>query len=1084
MRLIALAVLAATLSAAQNDVDPSLRAAVERFFEMQETEDIPGYLALWAASAERPLPAQLKFIFDSGDDKFSDLQIRRVRADGDRTTVRVSVVRDRALTNIRRPDGSSQTMHLAMQEELTYVHEGGEWKLFREAPAGEALAGALVAATSPADREALLASEPELVNPALVMSVARHADAYVVAMQYPAAQRVYELAIVLAQRVGDKRAEGEAWQNVANALYFQRKLQEALAAYERRLAIERERKDDAGIAAATLGIGTVLYSRFEYADALVRYRDALAVFERLHDVAGMATTLISTGNVQFVQGDFAGALADYRRSRDLYHQNADSRGEAGASEGLGRTLAAQGDLAGALNAYAFVLQEGRARHDDALQANALKSIGEIHFRLGNLDIARSTLEQSRSHFEAVRDFPNAGRVWQSTGQVDLVATRFAAAEQDYTSSIKSCGTGPPPQDADCIAHGIVGLAYAQAAQQHYDAAIASYRRGIAALMVLNNAEDAARAEVGLSQALYGSSDYAAALVSATHAAEQASGLKRDDVLWRALLAQARANRRLSKRDSALESARNAVTAVERLANGFEDLPVERVAADTADAFALLAILQAENGDADAALRTVELRHGHALRLALAPNERDIHAGMTEAEREDERRLTVDVTSLAAQIRNETGLPRPDSARIARLQEGLASAKTARRAARQTLFSRLPMLAVWRGLGGAADVAEALAPLGSPAPLFAEFVVNDEDVLVVLVAESQDGTLRTEAYVAQVDAPTLIARITHTLEPASLRNADTWHDAAVDLVKLFPPAAWRLIAAAPRVIIAPDDVLWHVPFEALPVEGGILGTRTTVRYIGSATSLLPTPAAFPRAAGQLFAVASPELTAPVKDRMSATAPDWSPRIDAAQETETGAVVTVLGSPSDAVVSGASATETAFRDRAPRASMLHIAAPFRVNSASPLFSPVLLGGDAAATAPERDGMLEARELFDLDLHARFALFTDGAALSMRAAAPAAGVVRWAWQAAGVPTIILPRWAADPAATTVLLEEFYKQVKDGATVDEALQRARTAVRAREDMRAPIFWAGWMVIGPPEKTEKTEGTEKNAAANHGGTE
>src|SRR6185437_7433175 len=102
--------------------------------------------------------------------------------------------------------------------------EGGDWRLFREAPAGEALASALVAAASPADREALLAAEPELVNAALVMSVARHADARTAARDYAAAQRVYELAIDLAQRIGDKRAEAEAWQNVGNAFYFQRKL--------------------------------------------------------------------------------------------------------------------------------------------------------------------------------------------------------------------------------------------------------------------------------------------------------------------------------------------------------------------------------------------------------------------------------------------------------------------------------------------------------------------------------------------------------------------------------------------------------------------------------------------------------------------------------------------------------------------------------------------------------------------------------------------------------------------------------------------------------------------------------------------
>src|SRR5205814_10144517 len=143
----------------------------------------------------------------------------------------------------------------------------------------------------------------------------------------------------------------------------------------RRLAVGVERDADAGVANTTLGTAAVLHSQFGYGEAIVRYREALAIQERLHDTSGIATTLISTGNVQFVQGDFGGALADYRRSRDLFHEVADTRSEAGASEGLGRTLAAQGDLAGALNAYAVVLEDGQARSDRTLQANALKSIG-------------------------------------------------------------------------------------------------------------------------------------------------------------------------------------------------------------------------------------------------------------------------------------------------------------------------------------------------------------------------------------------------------------------------------------------------------------------------------------------------------------------------------------------------------------------------------------------------------------------------------------------------------------------------------------------------------------------------------------
>jgi CHAT domain-containing protein len=354
------------------------------------------------------------------------------------------------------------------------------------------------------------------------------------------------------------------------------------------------------------------------------------------------------------------------------------------------------------------------------------------------------------------------------------------------------------------------------------------------------------------------------------------------------------------------------------------------------------------------------------------------------------------------------------------------------------------------------------------PLLVEFVVTDDDLLAVVVREN-DGKLETHAVVAPVESRVLTQRITQALDPAAVRSAETWRDAGGEIVKLLPAEVWIAIASAPLVLIAPDDVLWHVPFEALPFEEVVLGDRTVVRYISSATALLPASDAATRGGGSLLAVASPEVTASARDRMRATAPDWALPTDTTSESEARAVAAALGSPADAVIAGGSATEAMFRERAPGAGIIHVAAPFRVNSGSPLFSPLLLSGDATAPAPDRDGTLEARELFDLELHARAAVFTDGAALSMRAAAPALDTVRWAWRAAGVSSIVVPRWRADPTATTMFLEDFYKQVKEGAAVDDALQHARATVRGKEEMRAPFYWAGWILVGAPATREET---------------
>jgi CHAT domain-containing protein len=229
---------------------------------------------------------------------------------------------------------------------------------------------------------------------------------------------------------------------------------------------------------------------------------------------------------------------------------------------------------------------------------------------------------------------------------------------------------------------------------------------------------------------------------------------------------------------------------------------------------------------------------------------------------------------------------------------------------------------------------------------------------------------------------------------------------------------------------------------------------------------------------LLAIGSPDLSAAVRDRVTATAPGWTLRATEMADAEIRTVAAPFAEQPAAVLSGAAATEAALRAQAPSAFLLHLAAPFRMNGASPLFSPLLLSADPAPGAErpaENDGVLEVREVMNLDLHARVAIFSDGAATSMRDAAPAAETVRWAWRAAGVPSIVMSRWMADENVGGALLAEFYTRLQSGEAPEAALQGARVMVRTAfhpsaqktragdpgEDTRAPYFWAGWMLIG-----------------------
>lgn len=1058
--LLALAIMA--VAPPQTADDPAIRAAVERFYAMQEAEDIDGYLALWSATARRPQAAQLKFIFDSGDDKFSDIVITRVTPVRDQVVVRLTVARQRTSTAARRPDGTMPVFNSRMTVSLTFVREGTAWKLLREGSATDGLAATLVEAGTPEERNALLEADPDLVGPMLLSALSRQGDALSQVQQYGRAQQVYELLREIAVRIGSRKGEADALQNIGNSMYFQRNLAGALAAYESRLAIERDAANDEGIASALLGVATIKYSFFEYTEALDRYRESLAIQERLKDEAGVATTLISTGNIQFVQGDYEGAAVDYRRSRDIYRKLTDTNGEARALEGIGRASASLGDYGAALVAYAGVIEEGRARNDHHLQGNGIQSSGEIHFRLGNLDKARSLFEESRGHFEALKDQAAVGRVWQGTALTDLVAARFALAEQEYGKSGAACG---PAGDGECVARSIVGLAFAQSSQDHFDEAIASYHKAIAAFTALRKNEDAARAEVGLSQALLGKKDFAAALAAGGRARQQATAIGIDDVVWRGLVAEARAQRQLGAPAKATAAAADAVAAVQRLAAAALERPDYRVSSDTVAAYALLAVLQAEAGDAAAAFATAEQRRAHALRIDLARNERDIARGMTPAERDAERASAAELVSLHAQLSHEKALPKPDAARVSRFDEKIAAATSTRREQQAQLFQRLPELRAWRGLAPAAMPADVAPLLDADGTIVAEFVIDDDSVLAI-VGERTGETVAFHASMAAVSRQTLAERVARALDPAALGTVETWRKASADVVASIPADALARITAARRVILVPDGILWRVPFEALPDKSTEVAEATDVVYAGSITSLLRAPAIQAQApALPLLAVAAPEIAAGLRDRITSTSPGWVLRPAEAGDAEARAIAARFTEPAAALLGGAAATERAFRAQAPAAALLHLAAPFRINSASALFSPALLSPDgppAPETDATDDGVLEAREVMSLDLHARAVVISDGAAMSMRDAAEQVPTVRWAWRIAGVPSMVMPRWPTDAAAASDFLGEFYQRIIDGDAPEAALQGARALLRAREETRAPYYWAGWMLIGP----------------------
>jgi len=1039
--------------------EQAVRAAVQQFFDAQARRDPDAAAAFWSAAA-MPRPTRESYVAVFGppaEDSFT-IDIQSVKLDGDQARVRVVATR----TRLTQREGAPPFVgRMTFPNAQLWRREAGAWKLLREGPFAEDFADALLAA-APAEQARLIAENPAELNPFLRRVLGERASMAAVTRNYARAKTIFEVVLAVARATGDRPWQSDTLQNIANAAYYMRDYPAAIDLYQQRLALAKELDDQEAVAASLVGLATVAYVRGEYTPALGFYREALAIYEKREEGASIGRTLVSVGNVQYLQAEFDAATASYRRALALLVEGSDTQGASFARGGLARVLAAQGDIAAALDMYSQVLADARtqASFDSRLKtgvATTLESIGELYFRLANADEARTRFQEAR---QLVDDLPeDSARILDRLGLTELVAGRFDAALANYTES-KARYTLAKSDEG--IAHAWVGVGFSQTAREKYTEAMAAYRTAIRMFEAQRKNEESGRAWLGLSLAQYGARDYTAALASAQKARGVADVMESQDLRWRSNVRAGDALRKLTRLDEAKRSYQDAITGIDRIA---ADAPTTTEARgqleDSASAWTGLALTLAAQSDPAGALAAAEGRLAHLRQVHLAAFQRDIVRGATAEEQTGEQDIVREIISTRAQLRAERNAPRPDAARIDRLQQQLNAAIARRTDQQGRLYARLPQLQQWRGLRQPADAADVNALVPGAKGLLVEYLLGDEDLLVLTAARGENAADVT-AKIVPANRRTLAESIADALQAAPLQDAAAWRQASVALTKTLLDPIALLLADRDRLVVIPDDLLWKVPFEALPLGENDLGARASVTYATSLATLAVERAIAPAAAASqpttAGLLAAPAIPAAVRAQMAATQPGWhEPDPEAA-----GHLAETLAKlfPDDTATLRTSdaATETAVRTLLESEDVVYLAAPLHVSVPVPLFTSVLVGGQEKGEAAD-DGRWEVREWFAGNARARVLVVPDATSLGAAGIGGAMDAIAWAAAAAGVPSLVLGRWPAEAFSNELLLTAFHTELAKGATPPEAWTAAVAAARAKA--QAPAGWAGLRFIG-----------------------
>ena len=193
---------------------------------------------------------------------------------------------------------------------------------------------------------------------------------------------------------GDPGGEAQAFHAAAEVPLNQGDLKLAKSMYEQALAIARKIGDRRATARELGNIGVIFVQQGDFATGEKIYGEALADFRDVGDKHGMSVVIGNTGDIFHAEGKLGDALAEYRDALVLAREVGHKSSEGIDLQLIGNVLADQGDLGGAVEMYQRASEIQREIDDSSYYAGTLVSIGRVRRQRGDSDGARKAYEES------------------------------------------------------------------------------------------------------------------------------------------------------------------------------------------------------------------------------------------------------------------------------------------------------------------------------------------------------------------------------------------------------------------------------------------------------------------------------------------------------------------------------------------------------------------------------------------------------------------------------------------------------------------------------------------------------------------
>ena len=896
--------------------------------------------------------------------------------------------------------------------------------------ATQELATKLLSAKTENEQRALLEAEPNLITVELVQALRKHAETFTQRRELSQALIAGQLTRSIAERIGDEQNVAFAISQLGVINYTRGEYQQALELFEQYLSLEPAKRDRAISARSLNYIGVIKRVYGDNAGALDYVQRALRLAEEAGDKKVLSTVLNTMGVLHRDQGNYARALEYFGKSLTLSEALGDKVITSQTLNNIGTVHGAQGNHAHALEYFQRSLKLGQAVDDKSMIANGLNNIGLTYHR----------------H----RDYPRALEYYQQS-----LALREQLNDKRGTA----------------LTLNNIGLLHRQ--QGDHKRALEYYQQSLAIREKLDDQSGMAYVlnHIGFLHYLQG--DYSQALQYGNRILDIATRLGSPELLWIGYELAGRAHTGLKQFDEAEKALTNSINTIEktRYLVGGGELARQRFFEDKLPPYMAMVELAFNRNRPIDALTYSELAKARTLLDVLRNGRIPINKALSLKEQEAERILNAELTAFNAMIYDERQRPKPNLDRLAELEPRREKARMAHEAFLTSLYVKHPELKVQRGEARPITAAEAAALIPDLSTAIVEFVVaDDKSYLIVLTGDKKSASSpKITLYSLKITSNQLSERVNEFRRMLAERDL-SYQDAARQLYDLLLKPAEEQLRGKKTLCIVPDRALWELPFQALQPRTGVHLLEDYTLFYAPSLSVLREVAKQRSAATRprtLLAFGNPQLSGGPSALLRGGDSEMrlGPLPEAEQEVKT--LARLYGTANSQIFIGPEAREEVVKTEASKFEVLHFATHGLLDNRNPMFSYLTLA--QTAEDPNEDGLLEAREIINMDLRAKLAVLS--ACQTARGWVGAGeGVIgmSWALFVAGVPTTVASQWKVDSASTTDLMIDFHRRLttrpanaKSKAAKAEALRQASLKLLRSERYRHPFYWAGFVMIG-----------------------